>query len=42
MCKPIFVTGKAVVLYSGFCVENCITDIDLKGAYAISLIKKRH
>ena len=39
MC--IFVSGKAVVLDSIFCDTKYITDIQGKGLYAGSLIKKR-
>ena len=41
MCRPIFGSGKDVVLYSGFCVAKGITDIEAKGVYAEALIKKR-
>ena len=42
MCKTIFGTGEAVVLDSGFCVSNDITELESKGDYAGSLIKKRY
>ena len=41
MCKPIFVTGKTVVLDSGFCVAKGITKLEWKGIYPGDLIKKR-
>ena len=41
MCRPIFVSGKAVVLDSGFCVAKCIIDIESKGVYAVAMIKER-
>ena len=40
MCRPIFGTGKAVVLEGWFCVVNGIVEIESKGVYAGSLIKK--
>ena len=42
MCRPIFGSGKAVVLDRGFCVANDITEIKAKGVYVAALIKKRH
>ena len=41
-CRTIFGSGKAIDLYSGFCVEKDITEIRAKGVYAIYLIKKRY
>ena len=41
MCRPIFGSGKAVLLDSGFCVATSITEIEAKGVYAGSLINKR-
>ena len=41
MCRPIFGSGKAVVLDSGFCVTKDITDIEAKGVYSEDLIRKR-
>ena len=41
MCRPIFGSGKAVLLDSGFCVAKGITELEAKGAYAEYLIKKR-
>ena len=38
---PIFGSGKAVVLDSGFCVAKGITDIEAKGVYTTALINKR-
>jgi hypothetical protein len=40
MCEPIFGTGKAVVLDSGFCVAKGIVALEAKGVYASALIKK--
>ena len=39
MCRPIFGSGKAVVLGSVFCVAKVITDIKYKGFYVAALIK---
>ena len=41
MCKPIFGSGKAVLLDSGFCVNKDIKNIKTIGIYVISLIKKK-
>ena len=41
MCKPIFGTGEAVVLDSGFCVDIGITELESKGVYAGAIIEKR-
>ena len=41
MCRPIFVSGKAVILESRFCVTKGITELEVKGVYAAYLIKKR-
>ena len=41
MCGPIFVSGKAVVLESGFCVAKGITEIEAKDVYVEALMKKR-
>ena len=42
MCRPIFVSDKAIVLDNVFCVAKGITDIKAKDIYATALIKKRH
>ena len=43
MCRPNFLSGKAVVFYSGFFVSKVITELKSKGVYAESLIKNwRH
>ena len=42
MWKPIFGSGKAVVLDIIFFVAKCITDIESKGVYAEFLTKKQH
>ena len=41
MCRPIFVSGEAVVLDSRFCVAKGITEIEAKYFYAVALIKNR-
>ena len=40
VCRPIFGSGKAIALDSGFCVTEVITDLKSKGVYAEYLIKK--
>jgi len=41
MCKPIFHTGKVVILDSGFCVLQGIIQLKKVGVFAAALIKKR-
>ena len=41
MCKPLFRSGKAMVMDSGFCVSDGIVALAEKGVYAAALIKKR-
>ena len=41
MCRPIFVSGKAVVLDSVLCVPKGITEIEAKGVFAADLINKQ-
>ena len=41
MCKPIYSTGKVVVLDSGFCVLKGIIKLAECGVYAAAQIKKR-
>ena len=41
MCEPLFSTGKAAVVDSGFCVANGIVALAAKRLYAGTLIKKR-
>ena len=41
MCKPIFSTGKCVVLDSGFCVSKGITALLEFGVYAAALINNQ-
>ena len=41
MCRPIFGSGKAVVLDSWFCVAKVISEIESKGVYVEALINKR-
>ena len=40
MCRPIFGTGKDVVLDSSFCVAKCIIELEAKRVYAEALTKK--
>ena len=40
--KPIFGTGKYVVLDSGFCVAKVINYLESLDGYSGSLIKKRN
>ena len=40
ICRPVFGTGKAVVLYSGLSVAKDITDIEYKCVYKAVIIKK--
>ena len=42
ICRPIFGLGKAVVLYSVFCIVKGIIELEDKGVYAEALTKKRH
>ena len=39
--RPIFGSGKAIVLDSVFCASKGITELEAKGVYAAVLIKKR-
>ena len=41
MFKPIFGSGNAAVLYSGFCVAKFIIDIGVKVVYAEDLINNQ-
>ena len=41
MCRPIFGSGKDVILDSGFFFTKGITELESKGVYAAALIKKR-
>jgi hypothetical protein len=41
MMKPIWNTGKVIVLDSGFCILKGIIELKKKGLYAAALIKKR-
>ena len=41
MCRPIFGSGKTVVLDSGFCVTKGITELESKSFNDIALIKKQ-
>ena len=41
MCKPLYSTGKVVILDSGFCVLRGIVELRKKGVFAGALIKKR-
>ena len=42
MCRPIFVSKKAVVLGSVFFVAKVITELETKGVYVAALTKKRY
>ena len=37
MCKPVFGTGKDVVWGIVFFVAKCITEIEVKGVYEVTL-----
>ena len=41
MCRPIFVSGRSVVLDSIFCGAKFITDIKAKSVHAAAMIKNR-
>ena len=41
ICRPIFVSGKAVALDIVFCVAKVITELKAKGVYTEDLIKNR-
>lgn len=41
MCQPLFGSGKAVVMDSGFCVAKGIVELEARGVYGAALIKKR-
>jgi hypothetical protein len=41
MCKPLFHSGKVVILDSGFCVLQGIIELKKVGVFAAALIKKR-
>ena len=41
MCKTLYGTRKAVVMDSGFCVSKGIVELERKGVYGASLIKKK-
>ena len=41
LCKPLFATGKVVILDSGFCVLDAILALKQYGVYASAIIKKR-
>ena len=40
MMKPLFGTGKAVLMGSGFCVVKGVVGMLLHGVYGATLIKK--
>ena len=40
MCRPIFGSGKAVVLDNGFCFSKGITELEAKGVHESDLINK--
>ena len=39
--KTIFVSGKYVVFYSGFCVAKGLVELEDRGVYGGALINKR-
>ena len=41
MCKTLYGTGKALVMDIGFCVSRGIFELEQKGVYGASLIKKK-
>jgi len=41
LCRPLFGTGKLVVLDSGFCVLQALVELQKNGVFASALIKKR-
>ena len=41
MCRPIFGSGKDVVLDSRFCVAKIITELGAKGVYAGYTVKNQ-
>ena len=42
MFKMLYGTGKAVVRYSGLCVSRDIAELEHKGVYRASLMKKKY
>ena len=42
MSKRLYGTGKAVVMDIGLCVSRCIVELEQKGFYGESLIKKNN
>ena len=41
LCRPIFHTGRVVILDSGFCVLKALTKLKEHGVFASAVIKKR-
>ena len=41
LCKPIFATGKVVILDSGFCVLAAIISLTQFGVFASAMIKTK-
>ena len=41
LCKPLFATGKLVILDSGFCVLQALLTLKQYGVFASAVIKKR-
>ena len=41
LCKPLYTTGKVVILDSGFCVLKAMIKLRMKGVFAAAVIKKR-
>ena len=42
ICETLYGTGKAVVMDNGFCVSIGIVELERKGVYGTSLIKKKN
>ena len=41
LCKPLYATGKVVILDSGFCVVKALIWLRIRGVFAAAVIKKR-
>ena len=42
ICNMLYVTEKVLVMDSGFCVSRGIVELEQKGGYGASLIKKKN
>ena len=42
MCKTLYGTCKVIVMESDFCVSRGIVELERKGVYGASMIKKKH